>query len=169
MKASVEVLASMDVKGKKICVLGDMFELGEIEKTGHEEVGTCVGENDIDYLICVGKLSQATYEAAIKAGMNNNNAWYFENIEDAKAKLKEVENKGVKGLTDRRGKAKPEDELTEERDYDRDAERYKRDNDIHRVAQRLLHERQAKPIGILVRIFKAFRKCQTFYRNKINQ
>lgn len=96
MIASVDVLANMNVEGKKICVLGDMFELGKIEKSGHEEVGRFVASKNIDYLICVGLLSKLIYDAAIKAGMNEENVLHFENTKDAKYKIIEIcKNKDV--------------------------------------------------------------------------
>lgn len=58
MKASIEVLADMDNKGKKIAVLGDMFELGENSEKYHYEVGEFIAGKPIDELVVVGDLSQ---------------------------------------------------------------------------------------------------------------
>ena len=90
MIASVDVLSNMDVEGKKICVLGDMFELGNIEKSGHDEVGEFVASKNIDYLICIGQISKYIYDSAIKAGMSEDKVLHFANTNDAKEKILEI-------------------------------------------------------------------------------
>ena len=56
MKSSIDVLASS--KGRKVAILGDMFELGEEEKQLHREVGEYFKNKNIDVLITVGELSK---------------------------------------------------------------------------------------------------------------
>lgn len=73
MKAAIDLLAM--AKTRKVAVLGDMFELGEGELDMHAEVGLYGAEAGIDCIICVGSLSKAMYDAAVKAG---GNAFYFE-------------------------------------------------------------------------------------------
>lgn len=63
MKASINVLADMDNKGKKIAVLGDMFELGENSIEYHLEVGRHLATKKIDELVVVGELSQYIKQA----------------------------------------------------------------------------------------------------------
>lgn len=58
MKASINVLADMTNTGKKIAVLGDMFELGENSEKYHYEVGKFLADKPIDELVVVGELSQ---------------------------------------------------------------------------------------------------------------
>lgn len=58
MRASLDVLASAD--GRKVAVLGDMFELGANEKTLHYEVGAHAANNKIDIVVCIGTLSKET-------------------------------------------------------------------------------------------------------------
>lgn len=62
MKSSIDILK--DAIGRKVCILGDMFELGENQISLHEEVGTYVKESDIDLLIAIGDLSKAIFEGA---------------------------------------------------------------------------------------------------------
>ena len=57
-----------EIKGQHIAVLGDMLELGEYEKQGHEQVGEYVA-NKADVLIAVGHRSKTMVEAALKAGL----------------------------------------------------------------------------------------------------
>ena len=62
MKAAIDLL-DMAI-GRKVAVLGDMFELGEHENEMHGEVGAYAAQKGIDVIVCVGKLSSHMYEAA---------------------------------------------------------------------------------------------------------
>ena len=66
MKASLDVLK--DAKGRKVAILGDMFELGEDEEALHAQVGTHASDCGIDFLICAGERSRFIAEAAFEAG-----------------------------------------------------------------------------------------------------
>ena len=64
MKAAINVLRDMDVIGKRIAVLGDMFELGPDGDNYHKEVGEYInttklpsGKPVIDMLITIGEAS----------------------------------------------------------------------------------------------------------------
>ncbi len=56
MSAALKVLACLE--GRKIAVLGDMFELGGRSKEAHRRIGKLVRKLGIDILISVGKLSK---------------------------------------------------------------------------------------------------------------
>jgi len=56
MKAAIEMLADSG-KGRKVCILGDMFELGDHAEAMHKEVGEFAAEKKIDLLITIGTLS----------------------------------------------------------------------------------------------------------------
>lgn len=56
MKASIDVLCY--AKGKKIAILGDMFELGANENELHGDIGEYISKTDIDMLITIGTLSK---------------------------------------------------------------------------------------------------------------
>ncbi len=62
MKASLDVLAT--AASRKVAILGDMFELGENEKTLHFEIGRHAATKNIDLLICIGNLSKETAKGA---------------------------------------------------------------------------------------------------------
>lgn len=55
MKSSLDVLAKAE--GRKVAILGDMFELGENENALHTEIGAYAAEIGIDVLICIGELA----------------------------------------------------------------------------------------------------------------
>ena len=81
MKASINVLSQAN--GRKVAILGDMFELGENSKELHKEVGqAAVGK--VDILVCIGNLSKDIAEAAIEGGCNT---LYFPNKADFEENL----------------------------------------------------------------------------------
>lgn len=63
MKSAISVLM-LPSGGRKIAVLGDMYELGVYEQEGHAEVGVVAAEKQVDYLIAVGKLGALIGQAA---------------------------------------------------------------------------------------------------------
>lgn len=61
MKAAIDLLSQ--VKGRKVAILGDMFELGENEKALHAEIGSYVVDKKIDVLLLAGELSKNILDA----------------------------------------------------------------------------------------------------------
>lgn len=70
MQAAINVLASMEALGRKVCILGDMFELGEFSKEGHRLVGKFAAENNVEVIIAVGKMSGEIIKGAKMFGAN---------------------------------------------------------------------------------------------------
>lgn len=62
MKASVDVL--MGAIGRKVCILGDMFELGAKEEELHRQVGEYIAGKELDLLVTIGSLSRNISQAA---------------------------------------------------------------------------------------------------------
>lgn len=62
MKASIDVINT--AKGRKVCILGDMFELGADEKKLHYEVGEYLAKTKVDVLLTAGTLSQSLAQGA---------------------------------------------------------------------------------------------------------
>lgn len=83
MKASLNVLDGMDVKGKKIAVLGDMFELGPDERKYHREVGSHFVDLSIDCLITIGNLSKEIGDEASRVNKNIS-VTHIDSVEEAK-------------------------------------------------------------------------------------
>lgn len=77
MKASLEVLSQAE--GRKVAILGDMFELGANEEKLHGTVGKAAVELGIDCVICIGKLAKNIADAA---RMGKSEVYYFEQKED---------------------------------------------------------------------------------------
>ena len=87
MRAALGVLASLPCEGRRIAVLGDMLELGEMSRELHERVGQMVTDAGIDLLLCYGEASQAIADTAdVPAYHTNDKAALTEHLrETAKA------------------------------------------------------------------------------------
>lgn len=58
MKASINVLCDIPCTGRRVAVLGDMFELGENEVRYHREIGEFLTNKPLDEVVVLGELSQ---------------------------------------------------------------------------------------------------------------
>ena len=68
MRAAIKTAAEI-YENRKVAVLGDMFELGDISEKVHKDVGECVAENNFEILITVGELGKFIAEGAKSAGL----------------------------------------------------------------------------------------------------
>jgi UDP-N-acetylmuramoyl-tripeptide--D-alanyl-D-alanine ligase len=73
MEASLKMLSQMPVKegARRIAVLGDMLEIGEMSRELHERVGEMVVENGIDLLVCYGNDAKYIAQKADELGMHS--------------------------------------------------------------------------------------------------
>lgn len=62
VKCGIDSLVKSD--GRKVCILGDMLEMGENKEDLHAGVGRYASENGVNLLITVGELSQYTSKGA---------------------------------------------------------------------------------------------------------
>lgn len=69
MRASLGVLANLRTDGRKIAVLGDMLELGEMSEELHRKVGEMVVSANPDMLFCYGEQSKNIAHEAEKSGI----------------------------------------------------------------------------------------------------
>lgn len=79
MLAALNLLDELD--GRKIAVLGDMLELGQYERQGHEMVGLRAAQV-ADILLTLGARSRMIAEAARRSGMKRSSVLEFEALED---------------------------------------------------------------------------------------
>lgn len=87
MRAALQMLASLDIEGKRIAVLGDMGELGEYAQSCHEGIGRLVAQLGIDRLIVMGELSAYIAQAAREEGMSNDAIYEATSIADLLSEL----------------------------------------------------------------------------------
>ncbi len=87
MKSALAVLSEINPEnnGRRIAVLGDMFELGSKAKQLHKKVGTYVKNSKAEILVCVGENA-----INIKNGFDNEKSVHFEDKNDAISYLKEI-------------------------------------------------------------------------------
>jgi len=91
MKAAIDALTEVPAKGRRVAVLGDMFELGNYAKAGHGEIGRYAAEAGVDVLVACGPESiemikaaeavQPERSAAETAGLKPLECHYFEQRE----------------------------------------------------------------------------------------
>lgn len=85
MKKALHELSGFPVEtgSKRIAVLGEMLELGDLAEKEHREVGRIVVVNNIDFLVCCGKLARIIGDSAVASGLPNDKVAYFENSSEA--------------------------------------------------------------------------------------
>ncbi len=69
MRSAIDVLATSEVSGRRIAVLGDMKELGDYSAAGHAQVGQYLAEKKIDLLFALGEEIAAAAAAAQAGGV----------------------------------------------------------------------------------------------------
>lgn len=63
MKAGLKALSDMSKSHRKIAVLGDMFELGELSQNLHKEIGEFINTLHIDGVVTIGKETKQIHKA----------------------------------------------------------------------------------------------------------
>jgi UDP-N-acetylmuramoyl-tripeptide--D-alanyl-D-alanine ligase len=77
-----------ELQGRKIAVLGDMLELGQYEREGHEKVGMRAAQV-ADVLVTLGLRAHMIAEAARKAGMKKMSVFEYEDASETVDWLKQ--------------------------------------------------------------------------------
>ena len=76
MLVALDVLRDVPAPGRRVAVLGDMFELGEFAIQEHRATGRHAAF--VDLLVCVGSLARHIHEGALAAGLNARASWLIE-------------------------------------------------------------------------------------------
>ena len=92
MRAALDMLSLWD--GRKVALLGDMFELGTDEERLHFEVGEYAAQKGADLLLAVGDLASKIAEGALSAGMDPAAVIRFKDTGEAKEKVLQYLKKG---------------------------------------------------------------------------
>lgn len=70
MVAALDALVALPATGRRIAVLGEMRELGDVAEAEHARVGAAVAERSVDVLVAVGSATDPLAEAAgARAGL----------------------------------------------------------------------------------------------------
>ena len=89
MRAAIDLLSTAN--GRKVAILGDMFELGERSDDIHREIGRYAVSKGIEVVCCVGKNSEYMYSAAMEALMcEMQSISYFETVDELKKRLPSI-------------------------------------------------------------------------------
>lgn len=90
MKAALNTLTKLPSKGKRIAILGDMFEMGSHSEGGHLEVGQFAHGLDLDLLLCVGQDAKFIQQGYGK----EKSSFHFPDIEKLKTALPQIMESG---------------------------------------------------------------------------
>lgn len=82
MKASINVLCDMPCEGRRVAVLGDMFELGAKEIIYHREIGQFLIDKNIDEVVVLGELAQ-NIKKVLEASDTKTKVYTFSDNEEA--------------------------------------------------------------------------------------
>lgn len=94
LKAAVDFLSGAECDGKKIAVVGDMLELGELSDELHREAGRFIAGSSIHELVTVGDGAAKSAAAAIEAGMTEDRVSIYRTNKQAAAHLRETLSEG---------------------------------------------------------------------------
>lgn len=92
MTAALECGREIAAPGKYVAVLGDMFELGDLEREGHLEVGRKAAACQVDMLVAVGKRAAYIAAGARESGLPDSKVHHFLSKADAGGFLKQLIN-----------------------------------------------------------------------------
>jgi UDP-N-acetylmuramoyl-tripeptide--D-alanyl-D-alanine ligase len=83
MRVATKQLVDIPSTGRKIAVVGDMFELEDLSEELHQKLGVELVEAKVDKIIAVGKYSEFVLKGAKNAGINSESLLVAENSKEA--------------------------------------------------------------------------------------
>ena len=87
--AALDVLTELKSK-RKIAVLGDMLELGEMTEQGHREIGKRIFDSKMDIFVAVGERMKFAVAELIAHGFSAANIFQFDDPDTAAKKVQEI-------------------------------------------------------------------------------
>ena len=69
MKAALHTLEAYPTQGRRVAVLGDMFELGSISDAAHTQLGEDAAQASVALLLTVGEATRLTHRRAVALGV----------------------------------------------------------------------------------------------------
>lgn len=88
MKASIETFTDIDAS-RRVAVLADMLELGEISEKSHRMIGQ-IASSIFDVIICIGKDAMYIGNEAEKLGFDSKNIYLFNDNEEVIEKINSI-------------------------------------------------------------------------------
>ena len=86
-RASVRVLAGLHGHARRVLVLGDMLELGDLAGELHYAIGLEAAKSGIDLIVLVGELTRASAAGAIEGGLDENRVIHVDTTDEAIARV----------------------------------------------------------------------------------
>ncbi|MCL2499472.1 MAG: UDP-N-acetylmuramoyl-tripeptide--D-alanyl-D-alanine ligase [Defluviitaleaceae bacterium] len=81
MREAIKVLMREESASRRICILGDMNELGHVSKERHYELGAFAADAGVDYLVTIGPMSVETNNGFLKNRPLSVNHSYFPDVD----------------------------------------------------------------------------------------
>jgi UDP-N-acetylmuramoyl-tripeptide--D-alanyl-D-alanine ligase len=94
MKAALETLGEIDGRGRKIAVLGDMFELGKHSDKEHRLLGKRAAQAAVDALYLLGPQSAKVRKGAMRGGLRSEQIVIGRSQADIARRLRDRINRG---------------------------------------------------------------------------
>jgi UDP-N-acetylmuramoyl-tripeptide--D-alanyl-D-alanine ligase len=92
-RAMIDVLRDTPAQ-RRVAVLGEMLELGRWSEVLHRDVGRYAAECGMSVLVGIRGAAKTMVDAAVKAGLSETAAYFFETPESAGEHLREIARDG---------------------------------------------------------------------------
>jgi UDP-N-acetylmuramoyl-tripeptide--D-alanyl-D-alanine ligase len=92
MKAAMDVLEKAEPR--RVCVIGDMSELGDFSEQFHREIGEYADKKGFELIICVGEQAVNMYKYALESANHNQCVLHFRSKSDLEPKISSLINDG---------------------------------------------------------------------------
>ncbi|WP_107923787.1 YheC/YheD family protein [Lysinibacillus parviboronicapiens] len=89
VRAAIDVLTNI-AKNRKIAIIGQMRELGDLREQEYRKVGEYICEQEIDILITYGFRTEEMGAAALAKGMNKANIYHYTNKDELHKLLEKI-------------------------------------------------------------------------------
>lgn len=88
LKASIDVLGFAE--GRRVAIIGDMFELGSNEAALHAGIGEYISKTDIEVIIFVGHLMNNAFIKLSDLDSGNKKIYYFDKLDELFTELDKI-------------------------------------------------------------------------------
>jgi UDP-N-acetylmuramoyl-tripeptide--D-alanyl-D-alanine ligase len=79
----VRVLSGLHGHKRRVLVLGDMLELGDLAPELHHQIGREAAKSGVDMLVLVGELTRASAAGALESGLPEERVVHMETTDEA--------------------------------------------------------------------------------------
>ena len=93
LKSAIRTLDSFLTKGRKICVCGDMLELGKTAYALHRDIGKTIARSSIDLVLTTGRYTKEITKIVQKSSVEKQ-AFHCRDIDEVNQRLKKYCQKG---------------------------------------------------------------------------